>query len=394
MKFLVDLLNKQEKLFEKGSKLEKLYPLFEAGYSFLLSTKAVATGRVHVRDALDTKRYMSIVITAIMPCLLFGIYNTGYQAHLAAGQALDLVPVILTGLKYVLPLVVVSYVVGLFWEFLFCIIRGHEVNEGFLVTGLLYPLILPPDIPLWMAAVGITFGVVVGKEVFGGTGRNFLNPALTARAFVFFTYPAYISGEVWTAITVTKDKLVDGFSGATPLAVAAAAKGSVDVHESLMSAGFTLKNMFLGFIPGSIGETSALMALVGAALLLITGVGSWRTMVGGVVGIFAMSGILMAFATDASLPMFMLSPVWHLVMGGFAFGIVFMATDPVSSPALEESKWVYGILIGALVVIIRTVNPAYPEGVMLAILLMNVFAPLIDHVFVQRRVKKRVPNVI
>jgi Na+-transporting NADH:ubiquinone oxidoreductase subunit B len=394
MKFLVDLLNKQEKLFEKGAKFEKLYPLFEAGYSFLLSTKAVAKGRVHVRDALDTKRYMSIVITAIMPCLFFGIYNTGYQAHKAAGLSLDLLPVILTGLGYVLPLVIVSYVFGLLCEFIFCIVRGHEVNEGFLVTGLLYPLILPPDIPLWMAAVGIIFGVVIGKEVFGGTGRNFLNPALTARAFVFFTYPAYISGEVWTAITVTKDKLVDGFSGATALAVAAATTGTENVHDALIDAGFTFNNLFFGLVPGSVGETSALMAIIGAVLLLVTGVGSWRTMVGGVVGVFIMSGILMALSTENTLPMFMLSPVWHLVMGGFAFGIVFMATDPVSSPALEESKWVYGILIGVLAVIIRTVNPAYPEGMMLAILLMNVFAPLIDHVFVQKRVKKRIPNVI
>jgi Na+-transporting NADH:ubiquinone oxidoreductase subunit B len=273
-------------------------------------------------------------------------------------------------------------------------VRGHEVNEGFLVTGLLYPLILPPDIPLWMAAVGIIFGVVIGKEVFGGTGRNFLNPALTARAFVFFTYPAYISGEVWTAITVTKDKLVDGFSGATALAVAAATTGTENVHDALIDAGFTFNNLFFGLVPGSVGETSALMAIIGAVLLLVTGVGSWRTMVGGVVGVFIMSGILMALSTENTLPMFMLSPVWHLVMGGFAFGIVFMATDPVSSPALEESKWVYGILIGVLAVIIRTVNPAYPEGMMLAILLMNVFAPLIDHVFVQKRVKKRIPNVI
>jgi Na+-transporting NADH:ubiquinone oxidoreductase subunit B len=394
MQFLKDRLHEQEKHFEKGGKFERLYPLFEAGYSILFSTKKVVSGMVHLRDSLDTKRYMSIVLLALMPCLFFGIYNTGYQAHLASGSSLDLFSVVLTGLKYVMPLVLVSYVVGGIWETLFAVFRKHEINEGFLVTGLLYPLSLPPDIPLWMAAVGISFGVVIGKEVFGGTGKNFLNPALTARAFVFFTYPAYISGEVWTALEVTKDKLVDGYSGATALAVAASASKSMPVTEALVSAGFTLKSLFLGLVPGSIGETSALCVLIGAAILIITGVGSWRTMVSGVIGLTAMSAILMFFSNDLTLSMFDLSPIWHMVMGSFAFGIVFMATDPVSSPSLNESKWVYGFFIGVLAVIIRTVNPAYPEGMMLAILLMNVFAPLIDHVYVEKRVKVRIPNVI
>lgn len=394
MKFLSDFLEKKEEKFKKGGPLERWYSLFEAGSSFLFSTKSVTKGRVHVRDSLDTKRYMAIVLLALKPCLAFGIYNAGFQSHLAAGLSTAFLPVVLTGLKLVLPLIIVSYVVGLFWEVLFSIVRGHEINEGFLVTGLLYPLIIPVTIPLWQAAVGITFGVIIGKEVFGGTGRNFLNPALTARAFLFFTYPAYMSGEVWTAMIGAKGYVVDGFSGATALAIAAATQVPESAQAALIDAGFSLKSLFIGFIPGSIGETSTVAILIGAAVLLITGIGSWRTMLGCVLGAIGMSGIFIFFAGPASLPFFTLSPVWHLLMGGFAFGAVFMATDPVSSPGLDSSKWVYGILIGALTIIIRVANPAYPEGVMLAILLMNVFAPLIDHMMIQRRLKKRIPNVI
>ena len=395
MTFFIKLSDSLEKHFEKGSKLEKFYPLFEAFQSFLLSTKHVATGRVHVRDSLDTKRYMSIVILALKPCLAFGIYNAGYQLHKATGLDMGFVPVVLSGLKLVLPIVIVSYAVGLFWEFVFSVVRGHEVNEGFLVTGLLYPLILPPDIPLWMVAVGVSFGVVIGKEVFGGTGRNFLNPALTARAFLFFTYPAYMSGDVvWTAISASKDKLIDGFSGATALSVAAATQAPASVTQTLVEHGYSWSTLFWGFIPGSIGETSAFCVLIGAVVLLVTGIGSWRTMVSCVAGVFVMSSVLGFFATATSLPILTLPPLWHFVMGGFAFGTVFMATDPVSSPGLDCSKYIYGFLIGALAVIIRCINPAYPEGMMLAILLMNVFAPLIDHVVLQRKVHKRIPNVI
>lgn len=395
MKALHDWFSKQEKKFQKGAKLAKFYPLFEAFESFLFSTKAITRKGAHIRDALDTKRYMSIVILSLKPALLFGIFNAGYQAHKATGLSLDVVPVFLTGLKLVLPLVIVSYAVGLFWEFLFCVIRGHEVNEGFLVTGLLFPLILPPTIPLWQAAIGISFGVIIGKEVFGGTGRNFLNPALTARAFLFFAYPAHMSGDaVWTAIVTSKEQIVDGFSGATALAVAAATPATQSVVSSLNAAGYSFSNLFWGFVPGSIGETSAFCALLGAALLLVTRVGSWRTMLGCVVGALGMGALFNLLAGPGALPFLHLPPVYHLVMGGFAFGTVFMATDPVSSPTLEGSKLIYGFLIGVLAVIIRVANPAYPEGMMLAILLMNVFAPLIDHVLLQKQLKKRIPNVI
>jgi Na+-transporting NADH:ubiquinone oxidoreductase subunit B len=394
MKFLHNLFETTEPHFEKGGRFAKWYPFFEAIQSFAFSTKNVTKSRVHVRDSLDTKRYMSIVLFSLKPVLFFGIYNAGYQAFKAAGLPIEFLPTFTEGLKIVVPLIIVSYVVGLFWEFLFAIVRGHEINEGFLVTGLLYPLILPPTIPLWQAAIGITFGVIVGKEVFGGTGRNFLNPALTARAFVFFAYPAQMSGAVWTSLTAAKDQLVDGFSGATALAVAAITPVQQSAEQNLIEAGFSLKDLFIGFVPGSVGETSVLFILMGAILLLVTGVGSWRTMLGSVLGATGMVLIFNTFAGPDSLPILSLSPAWHLSMGGFAFATVFMATDPVSSPSLQNSRFVYGLLIGILGVIIRCINPAYPEGWMLAILLMNVFAPLIDHVNLQRKLKKRIPNVV
>ena len=393
MIFLQNWIHKIEPSFEKGGKYERWYPVFEALESFLFSTKAVTRSGSHIRDSLDTKRYMSLVILALKPALLFGIYNVGYQAHKAMGASVDFVSVFITGLKYVVPLIIVSYSVGGLCELIFSVVRKHEINEGFLVTGLLYPLIVPPTLPLWQAAIGIAFGVIVGKEVFGGTGRNFLNPALTARAFLFFAYPAQISGDnVWTA--VTKSEAIDGYSGATALAVAAAASKDRDIVGQLNDAGFTLWDMFWGFIPGSIGETSVICALFGAVVLVITGVGNFRTMLGCVLGLLFMGGIFNVFSQSSTLAFFELPVFYHLCMGGFAFGAVFMATDPVSSPSLDESKWVYGFLIGMLTVIIRIINPAYPEGVMLAVLLMNVFAPLIDHVIVQRKLKKRIPNVI
>jgi Na+-transporting NADH:ubiquinone oxidoreductase subunit B len=393
MKFLQNFIDKLEPSFEHGGKYEKFYPAFEALQSFLFSTKKVTPKGTHIRDSLDTKRYMSIVLFSLKPALLFGIYNAGYQAHKASGMSLDMMSVMITGLKYVIPLILVSYGVGLFWEFLFSVVRGHEVNEGFLVTGLLYPLILPPTLPLWQAAVGITFGVIIAKEVFGGTGRNFLNPALTARAFLFFAYPAQISGDnVWTA--VSKPDAIDGFSGATALSVAVSTPGGASVTGALNDAGFTLSNLFWGFVPGSIGETSVVCALLGAGILIVTGVGSWRTMLSCVLGVVCMGTVFNLVAGPSSLAFFELPIMYHLCMGGFAFGAVFMATDPVSSPTLETSKWIYGFLIGILVVIIRIINPAYPEGVMLAILLMNVFAPLIDHIVLQKHIKKRIANVI
>lgn len=394
MKFLAEIVDKLEKNFEKGSKLEKFYPAFEAFQSFLFLPKTLTKKGPHVRDALDTKRYMSIVIVSLLPALLFGIFNVGYQAHMAAGQTLDFMPLMITGLKAVIPLVIVSYAVGLGWEFLGAIIRGHEINEGFLVTGLLFPLTLPPTMPLWQAAIGITFGVIVGKEVFGGTGRNFLNPALTARAFLFFAYPSRISGEVWTKLLVPNNQLVDGYSGATALSVAASQAVGTDVHSALVTAGYTWQKLFIGLVPGSIGETSVICALIGAAILLITGIGSWRTMLGGVLGMVVMSSIFNLTAGPDSLPILSLAPQWHFVMGSFAFAIVFMATDPVSSPHINKSRFIYGLGIGMLGVIIRCINPAYPEGWMLSILLMNVFAPYIDHLVLQSQLKKRIPNVI
>jgi len=391
MKFIRDTFHKWEPHFEHGGKLSKWHPFFDAFYTFLLSPRTVTKKGPHVRDALDSKRYMGIVVLALVPCLLFGMYNAGYQASLIEGTTPDFWNLFLAGALKVLPIVAVSYAVGLFWEFLFAIIRRHEVNEGFLVTGMLFPLILPATIPLWQVAIGITFGVIIGKEVFGGTGRNFLNPALTARAFLFFAYPAQISGDVWIA---AKERVVDVYSGATALAVSASIKLPDSVTDALISHGFTWKKLFLGFVPGSIGETSVICVLIGAAILIVTGIGSWRTMVGCVVGLVATSALFSLLIPVGTVGALALPPQWHLVMGGFAFGAVFMATDPVSSPSLKSSKWVYGILIGALTVIIRAINPAYPEGVMLSILLMNVFAPLIDHVFVKRQLRKRIPNVI
>ncbi|MEK9657169.1 MAG: NADH:ubiquinone reductase (Na(+)-transporting) subunit B [bacterium] len=394
MKLVISLLKKQEALFAKGSKLERFYPLFEALESFLVSTKLVTKNQTHIRDAIDTKRYMIIVVLALIPCTLFGIYNAGYQAHLAAGWNLDFISVFLTGARYVVPIILVSYTIGGLWETLFAVVRKHEINEGFLVTGLLFPLTCPPNLPLWQVALGITFGVVIGKEVFGGTGRNFLNPALTARAFVFFTYPVQISGEVWTALPVAKEKLIDGYSGATALAVAAQTSIGSNVMNTLKEAGFTLYKLFFGLIPGSIGETSVFCVLLGAGLLLLTKIGSWRIMLGSLIGAIGTVLLFNLCSGPDSLPFYHIGPFWQIYMGSFAFATVFMATDPVSAPDLEESKWVYGLLIGSMGMIIRVVNPAYPEGWMLAILLMNVFAPLIDHIILQRKLKKRIPNVI
>jgi len=377
-----DQMKKIGKLFTKGKPLEKLYPFYEAIDTFLLTPGTKTKKAPYVRDSVDLKRVMIFVVVALLPCIFMGFYNTGYQIQMAKGAAVSFGGCLGMGLKQVLPIILVSYAVGGFWESLFSVIRKHEINEGFLVTGILYALILPPTIPLWQVAVGISFGVVIGKEIFGGTGMNVLNPALTARAFVFFAYPAQMSGDaVWAA--------VDGFSRATPLAVIATAQRGSSALAALSQAGYTFKDMFVGFIPGSIGETSALACLAGLAFLLITRVASWRIVAGCAAGLLAMSSVFFLTRGENSLAFFSLPPHWHLVMGGFAFGSIFMATDPVSASATDTGKWIYGILIGILVVLIRMVNPAYPEGVMLAILFMNVFAPLIDHFVVQQNVKRR-----
>lgn len=386
MKFLEEQSQKIGKLFEKGKPLEKLYPLYEALDTFLLSPGTTLKKAPFVRDAVDLKRSMSLVVIALIPCLCMGIYNTGYQILLAQGAAYSFAECVKLGLAKVLPIILVSYAAGGFWEVLFAVVRKHEINEGFLVTGILFALVLPPTIPLWQVAVGISFGVVFGKEIFGGTGMNVFNPALVARAFVFFAYPGQISGSsAWVA--------VDGYTRATPLAVAAATAKGQSVTQALQDAGYSLSNMFYGFIPGSIGETSALACLIGLAFLLITRIASWRVVVGCVVGLLTMSGVFHLFQGPERMAFFALPPYWHLVMGGFAFGAVFMATDPVSASATETGRLIYGFLIGVLTVLIRIVNPAYPEGTMLAILFMNAFAPLIDHFVVENHIKKRTRRI-
>ncbi len=400
MKFLRDLLESRAADFHKGGKLERLYPLYEATDTIMFTPGEVTSGKTHIRDGLDLKRMMITVVVALVPCLYMALYNTGLQAHLAieAGgtplhawqtslyQSLgfsfssgDVVGCIIHGLIYFVPVWVMCLAIGGFWEVVFAIVRKHDVTEGFLVTSSLIPLIVPPTIPLWQVALGTSFGVVIGKEVFGGVGMNFLNPALVTRAFLFFAYPAQISGDSpWIAANFQD---VDGYSGATLLS--RAASGGM---EALGDASWL--DAFMGYIPGSMGETSALACLLGALLLIITQVGSWRTMFGVIVGSWAMAAILNSVGSDTN-PFFSVPFSWHLVMGGWAFGTVFMATDPVSSAFSNGGKLVYGFLIGVLVILVRVVNPAYPEGMMLAILFMNMFAPLCDHFIVKANIKRR-----
>ena len=379
MKSLRKFVDKIKPHFSKGGKFAKLHSTFEAFESFLFVPNEVTTKGSHIRDALDMKRAMSVVVAAAVPALLFGMWNTGYQHNLSIGMEASIWENFVFGFLKVLPIIVVSYVVGLGIEFAVAQIRGHEVNEGFLVSGFLIPLVVPVDVPLWMVATATAFAVIIGKEVFGGTGMNILNPALTARAFLFFAYPAWMSGDtVWIQGLKSGEGIIDGFSGATPLANAAA--GLVDNLPSTWE-------MFLGNIPGSVGETSVIAILIGAVILVATGIGSWKIMFSMVAGGLAMGLLFNAFAVNP----FMEIPAWHhLIMGGFAFGAVFMATDPVTAAQTEYGKWIYGFLAGFLAVLIRVINPAYPEGVMLALLLMNVFAPLIDHYVIEANIKKRI----
>jgi Na+-transporting NADH:ubiquinone oxidoreductase subunit B len=400
MKALFDFMDKNiAPLFEKGGKFERLYPLWEAGDTFHRTPGDVTPSSPHVRDSIDQKRLMIFVIYALIPCILFGIWNAGNQFNLANGiEDPTLGQDLARGALQVLPIIFVSYAVGGIWEVLFALIRRHEINEGFLVTGMLFPLVLPPTLPLWQVAVGISFGIVIGKEIFGGVGYNILNPALTARAFLFFAYPAQISGDkcwvgslkdtpIVNTILGQSGEYVDGVTMATPLAIAAAAEPGTSAISALETAGFTLKNMTLGTIPGCIGSTSVIAILIGMGFLIATGIASWRVMASGIIGCAAMGLLFNALPLDnsfAALPF-----VYHIVMGGFLFGIVFMATDPVSASATNTGKWIYGFMIGVLTVMIRVANPAYPEGAMLAILFMNVMAPLIDHFVVQSHIKKR-----
>ncbi len=390
MKLLKNIFDSSRKHFEKDGKFKKFHPLFEATETVFFSPADTTKIGPHVRDSLDVKRFMSFVLLALIPTLLFGMYNTGYYSRTASGLSTDFLSVIMTGAYIVLPIVIVSYVVGFSWELLFAVVRRHSISEGFFVTAMLFPLTLPPTVPLWQVAVGISFGVVIGKEIFGGTGRNFLNPALTGRAFLFFAYPSKMSGDIWIAL---KDKAIDGFSGATPLAVSAATEMYEKIEVSLAKAGFTMTNLFLGNRPGSIGETSVLLCLIGVLLLIIVGIASYRIVIGGVIGVLASGHLLNLLATEQSSPWMHLNPVYHLLMGGFAFGLAFMATEPVTAPHADNAKWIYGFCIGALTVLIRVFNPAYTEGVMLSILFMNVFAPLLDHIEVSLKLKKRIPNV-
>ena len=400
MKFLRRLLDAQARHFEPGGKLERLYPLWEAQDSFLYTPGRVTAGPSHVRDGLDLKRMMITVVIALAGCVWMALHNTGYQANLAisrgaaplatwqtrAMEALglgfapdDQASCLVHGGLYYLPILAVTFAVGGLWELLFAVVRRHELNEGFLVTGMLFPLVLPPAIPLWQVALGISFGIVVGKEIFGGTGMNVLNPALAARAFVFFAYPAEMSGD---AVWIAADTSADAVSGATVLATATLGGAAA------VTADFDWWRAFVGFVPGSLGETSAAACLAGAALLAGTGVGSWRIMLSVAAGTVAAAAGLNAVGS-ATNPFFDVSPAWHLVTGGWAFGAVYMATDPVSAPSVPGGHYVYGFLIGALAVLIRVVNPAYPEGMMLAILFMNLFAPLIDHAAIRMNVRRR-----
>jgi len=399
MKFLRDLHDQAAPLFEKGGKLEKLYPLWEAHDTAMFTPGTVTRTAPHIRDGLDLKRMMITVVIALVPCILFAMYNTGFQAmnaiahgaqplddlttslYQAAGLGFDRTnPVYCTifGAFYFLPILIAVFAAGALVEVGGAILRGHEVNEGFLVTGMLLPLTLPPTIPLWMVGLGMAFGLIMGKEVFGGTGMNFLNPALTARAFLFFSYPAFMSGDSpWIAANFQG---VDSFTGATWLSQAAVSPGVLE------TASFS--DAFYGFIPGSMGETSALCCLLGLAVLLYTRVGAWQTIAGVVSGTFLLSALLNTVSSETN-PLFAVPFYWHMVLGGWAFGMVFMATDPVSSAFTAIGKFWYGLGIGALAILIRVVNPAYPEGMMLAILFMNMFAPLIDHFVVRANINRR-----
>lgn len=388
MKGLRKYIDKIKPQFEKGGRFEKLHSTFDAFETFLFVPNKVTRRGAHVRDKIDMKRTMSMVVFAMVPALLFGIWNAGHQYFIAIGENADLWQKLLYGLIRVLPIIVVSYVTGLALEFIFAQIRGHEVNEGFLVSGMLIPLVMPVDVPLWMVAVSTAFAVIIGKEVFGGTGMNILNPALTARAFLFFAYPSEMSGDlVWVSGLKSGEGILDAYSGATILGQAAV--GSETFTNGIGNTYSTL-DMFIGTIPGSIGETSTLAILLGAFILIFTGVGSWKIILSTFAGGAAMGLLLNVFAVNP----FMEIPFWEqLILGGFAFGAVYMATDPVTATQTERGKWIYGFLIGFLAILIRVLNPAYPEGVMLAILLMNVFAPLIDHYVIEANIKRRLKRV-
>ncbi len=390
MKFLQKKFDQIHHLFEKGGKFEKFYPIYE-GHRTIFFAPNLITGKkgAQIKDGNDLKRMMMTVIISMLPCLIFGMWNVGHQHYISTGVDATTLDKFLIGAWVTVPIIAVSYAVGLATEFAFCVIRQHPVEEGFLVSGMLIPLVMPPTIPLWQVGMATVFAVIIGKEVFGGTGMNILNVALLARAFLYFAYPSQISGDVWTYFG---DKApVDGYSGATILAYGAeAAVNKTEMAElaaNHWAAGmFDFWNMFIGIIPGSIGETSTLMCLIGALILVMTGVGSWKIIVSVFLGAFAMGSLFNLVGGNSFLEM---PAHHHLVIGGLAFGAVFMATDPVSAAQTELGKWIYGFLIGVITVLIRVINPAYPEGIMMAILFMNVFAPLIDFYVVEANKKRR-----
>ncbi|MDP5054690.1 MAG: NADH:ubiquinone reductase (Na(+)-transporting) subunit B [Congregibacter sp.] len=381
--------------FQDGGRYQNFYPLYEAVDTIFYKPSSVTRSTAHVRDGIDLKRIMITVWLAVFPAMFYGMYNLGFQANeilavtggsvdgwrgsliaaVGGNDASNIWHNLWFGALYFVPIYLVTFVVGGFWEVLFAIKRGHEINEGFFVTSILFALICPPDLPLWQAALGISFGIVIGKEVFGGTGKNFLNPALTGRAFLYFAYPAQLSGDaVWTA--------VDGYSGATPLGLVASE------GMTALEAQYTWIDAFIGAIPGSIGETSTLMIMIGGAILLLTKIASWRVVAGVFLGMFVFASFLNLVGSDSN-PAFSMPWYWHMVVGGFAFGMFFMAVDPVSAAMTDRGRWAYGILIGVMTVLIRVINPAFPEGIMLAILFANLFAPLFDHFVIQANIKRR-----
>lgn len=392
---LRNFFDRIEPNFTKGGKYERYFPIYEMVESFIYTPKTVTTAAPHARSYVDMKRIMTYVVIAAIPCILIGLYNVGYQVnsaiavHGAEGWRAWIIDTLGIGFNaanplanfahgalYFLPIYITTLVAGGIFEVIFATVRKHEVNEGFLVTSMLYALILPPEVPLWQVALGIIFGVVIGKEVFGGTGKNFLNPALTGRAFLYFAYPAQMSGDtIWTP--------VDGFSGATNLAIAAR-----DGYEAIVAQGTTWMDSFIGVVQGSIGEVSTLACMIGLAFLLITKIANWRLVVGCLGGMIAFSTLLNLIGSDTN-PMFSMPWYWHLVTGGFAFGLAFMVTEPVSASHTNTGRYIYGALIGFMVVMIRVINPAFPEGMMLAILFGNVFAPLIDYFVVQANIRRR-----
>jgi len=392
------ILDDMEHHFQDGGRFQKWFALYEVFDTFLYAPASVTKSTAHVRDGVDLKRIMITVWLAAFPAMFYGMYNLGFQANsvMPAGQEVagwqgwliallggydagSLWDCLWYGAVFFIPIYIVTFLVGISWEILFAMKRGHEVNEGFFVTSILFALTCPPDIPLWQVALGISFGVVIGKEVFGGTGKNFLNPALAGRAFLYFAYPAQMSGDaVWIA--------VDGVTGATPLSVVASG-GMEAVREQ-----WSWMQAFIGSIPGSIGETSKLAIFLGGVLLLVTRVASWRIIVGVFLGMVVLSSLFNLIESDTN-PAFAMPWYWHLVTGGFAFGMVFMATDPVSAAMTDTGKWAYGILIGLMTILIRVVNPAYPEGIMLAILFSNLFAPLMDHFVVRANIRRRLARV-